>query len=92
MIVMLSALRETSVFPAWRSPGPHCPGTPHRVPRGPVPHRAAPWAAQPVRLATPAGQAHCDISPVDNGAPGVDDLIAKSFFLTHPVDGITPGS
>src|SRR6266851_7505036 len=43
------------------------------------------------RRATPAGQAHHDISPVDNVAPRVDDLTARSFFLTHPVDGITAG-
>src|SRR5690349_12917968 len=38
------------------------------------------------------GKAHHDISPVDNAAPRVDDLTARSFFLTHPVDGITAGN
>ena len=28
---------------------------------------------------------------MDNIASRVDDLTARSFFLTHPVDGITPG-
>ena len=32
-----------------------------------------------------------DISSVDNDAPRVDGLTAQSFFLTHPVDGITAG-
>ena len=43
------------------------------------------------RCDTPAGRAHRDISPVDNIASRVDDLTARSFFLTHPEDGITPG-
>jgi hypothetical protein len=59
------------------------PGT--RLMAGHVPYGAL------ERRATPAGQAHHDISPVDNAAPRVDDLTARSFFLTHPVDGITAG-
>ena len=61
------------------------PGTPLRSMAGHVPYGAL------ERRATPAGQAHHDISPVDNAAPRVDDLTARSFFLTHPVDGITAG-
>src|SRR6516162_170570 len=41
---------------------------------------------------TPARRAHHGLSPVDNVAPRVDDLTARSFFLTQPVDGITAGS
>src|SRR5436309_11821275 len=53
--------------------------------------RVAPLARSE-RRDTSAGRAHHDISPVDNVAPGVDDLTARSFFLTHPVDGITAGN
>ena len=74
---------------AFHSSAPLPPGTtvltavgawripPHGAPDGPV---------------SRAGQAFRDISAVDNNDPRVDDLTARSFFLTHPVDGIIPGS
>jgi hypothetical protein len=82
MIVMLSVLREHPVFAAMITPV-----TPRATSSCGARYSCDVAGKQP---ATPAGWAHHDISPVDNAVPGVDDLTAKSFFLTHPVDGINP--
>src|SRR5690348_9465409 len=100
MIVMLSALGAQPVLrpmitPPCRSREP-CdaallsPATPPLL--SPAMRRALACWHGPERRDTPTGQAHHDISPVDNVAPRVDDLTARSFFLTHPVDGITAGN
>jgi hypothetical protein len=92
MIVMLSAFGEQPGFVRVISPpcGPREPRNAARV--SPAMRRSLACRHDP-RTARHAGRAaHHHICPVDNVAPRVDDLTAGSFFLTHPVDGITAGN
>jgi hypothetical protein len=85
MIVMVSAIGGTSLF---RGGAPSCRAA--RSPRG-APRAPAPGMALE-RAPRRPGRSRHDISPVDNDVPRVDDLLAQTFFLTHPVDDITAGN